>query len=102
MDSTRGDQEQQRRAQGVALVGKANHLAAVVAVGDVSGHQKQDDAGKKLREADEAEVQRTLGDFVDLPSDGHGLHLRGEDDAESRYLEEDEAGISEGNTPASD
>ena len=59
---------------------QGENFAAVEAIGGVAGNEKKKNSGKKLREADEAEVERAFGDFVDLPSDGDGLHLRGEND----------------------
>lgn len=65
----------------------------------MSGHQKKEDARKKLREAGEPQVQGTLIDFVDLPTDGDGLHLRGEDNAKTCQLKKCETRVSEGNAP---
>jgi hypothetical protein len=52
------------------------------------------------REPDKPKIQRALGNFVDLPRDGHGLHLRGQHNAESRHLKKDKTGIGEGFAPA--
>ena len=51
--------------------------------------------GKKLRQAHQAEVERALGDFVDLPADGDGLHLGGEHDEKPRGLKQPVGGIGE-------
>jgi hypothetical protein len=66
-----------------------------VAVGGVPGDEEEQDAGKKLCEADEAEVERSVRDFVDLPADGDRLHLERGHDEEARDLVEREVGIRE-------
>jgi hypothetical protein len=54
----------------------------------VTGNQEEQNRGQELRQAHEAKVERPPGSFVNLPADCHGLHLRGENDAEARYLEQ--------------
>jgi hypothetical protein len=72
--------------------------AAVEEIGGVSGEEKQDEAGSELGQADVSEIERALGDFVDLPSDGYGLHLERYDDEEAREGVADEVGIGEGDS----
>src|SRR5690349_8739342 len=48
-------------------VASDQNLFAVEDIGDMARHQEEDNAGKELRETDEAEVERALGNFVDLP-----------------------------------
>ena len=91
-----GDPEQHGRTATEADIAKGKKFAAVVAIGNVAGNEKEQNAGKELREADEAKVQRALGDFVNLPADGDRLHFGGQDDAESRHLIEPKGRIGEG------
>ena len=62
--------------------------------------EEQENAWEELGQADEAEIQRPLRDFVDLPADRDRLHLPGEYDEETRQLEKNETGISESDSPA--
>ena len=55
--------------------------------------------GSKLGQADVSEIERALGDFVDLPSHGDGLHLQRDDDEEARERVGDEVGMGEGDSP---
>ncbi len=96
--SANRDRQQQRRADRESRVADGENLAAVEAVGRVPRHEKKQDAGKELREAHEAEIERTLRDFVDLPADRDRLHFRGKHDAESRDLIEHKSGIGERDT----
>ena len=41
------------------------------------GDQEQKDAGQKLRQPHQPEVERPVRQPVDLPGDRHRLHLRG-------------------------
>jgi hypothetical protein len=81
------EREQQGEAHRESGIAGGEHVAAFEAVGGVAGNRKQQDSREKLREADVAEIERALGDFVDLPSHGHRLHLDGDDDQKSRDLE---------------
>ena len=51
--------------------------------------------GKNWVRADESEVEGAAGELVDLPADGHGLHLDGDDAEKSRGLVEPEVGDNE-------
>ena len=70
-------------------------FAAVENVGDVACQEKQNNTGEELRQADEAEVEGALGDFVDLPADGDGLHFEGEHDEAAGALKNLECRIAE-------
>ena len=93
------EQKKRERTGGKSSAAEDEHFFAVETVSDVTGDKEEEDAGEKLREADETEVERALGDFVDLPADGYGLHLGGENDAESRDLVEDKGGIRKDDAP---
>src|SRR5579872_6577530 len=64
----------------------------------MTGYEEQQNSGKKLSETNQAEIQRTFGDFVDLPSHGDRLHLDGNLDEESCQLINGEIRILERNT----
>ena len=91
--------QQKQRAEGETAVAPDEKPATVEDVGGVSGEEKQDDAGCKLGQADVSEIERALGDFVNLPSHGNGLHLDRHDDEESGERVGDEVGIGEGDAP---
>src|SRR6266849_4545582 len=93
------DREQKRRTQGEAGIAPHQQLAAVVEIGGVAGEEKQHEAGQKLGQANVSEIERALGDLVDLPSHGNGLHLERYDDEEARERIRDEVGMSEGYSP---
>jgi hypothetical protein len=65
----------------------------------VARDQEQENAREELGQADEAEIQRPLRDFVDLPADRDRLHLPGKYDEETRQLEKNETGISKSDSP---
>jgi len=94
--TAKSDREQQRRAHPEADVADGEDSRAVVAVGGVSRERQENDSRQKLHEADEAKVQLAVGDFVDLPHYGDGLHLGGENDEGSRDLVQREGRIGEG------
>src|SRR5271167_662818 len=96
--STPTDGEQQSRAQAVSRVARHQQFAAIKEIGGVSGEEKECEAGGKLGQPDVSEIERTLGDFVDLPSHGHGLHLQRYDDEEARDSVGDKVGMGEGDT----
>ena len=83
-----GYQQQQGGAQDMAAVTQHQHQAAIEAIHDVPGDQEEKNARKKLCETHQAEIERTLGDFVNLPAHRHRLHFQRENHAETRYLEE--------------
>ena len=74
--------------------------AAVIAIGHLPDHQHQQDAGDELHEADEPEVERIAGQFVELPADRHHQHLVGhrgrharEPELHERAVPQDEVGV---------
>jgi hypothetical protein len=86
------DQRQDRRAIEPALQGaereqggtnRLDHLAgarngaAVEMIGGLADRQRQHDDGKELHQADQAEVERIVGEVVELPADRDRLHLVG-------------------------
>ena len=46
-------------------------------IGGLADHQRQHDDGKELHQADQAEVERIVGEIVKLPADRDRLHLVG-------------------------
>src|SRR5580692_177689 len=53
----------------------------------MAGDEKEEDPGQELCQSHEPEIERPLGDFVDLPADRNRLHLVGEHDREAGRLE---------------
>jgi len=58
-------------------------------------NKKQNDAGKKLRQTDQPEIERPLGNFIDLPADSNSLHFRGNHNKKTRRLKFQKSGIAE-------
>ena len=59
-----------------------DHLS--VPVRDMARNEEQQHSRQKLREADKPQVERSLGQRVDLPGDGNSLYLQPELDDEPR------------------
>ena len=59
------------------------------------GYQEQQKPRQKLRKTHQTQVQRPLGDLVDLPPHRNRLHLQGDFDQESSQLVNGEVRISE-------
>ena len=71
--------EQEQRANPKPAVAGLQNALARETVGSVAGDQEQQDAGCKLRQANQAKIERAMGERIDLPAHGHGLHFgRGE------------------------
>jgi hypothetical protein len=71
-----GDQHQ--RATARPQLTEADHLSAVVAVGDVADWDGEHHQRQKLREPYETESERAVGDVVELPGQRHHRHLVGQ------------------------
>ena len=65
----RGDPHQPGRRQERDAVAPAQHLAAIEPVGDLAGRQHQEELRQELGEPDQAEMQRAVGQLVDVPAD---------------------------------
>ena len=88
-------EEEERRAKGEAHVTENYKAAAIEAIDGVPGGKKKGDAGKKLGEADQSEIEGALGDFVNLPADGDRLHLERRNNTKAGDGEGDKVGIRE-------
>jgi len=60
----------------------------------VAGDQEKEDAGRKLREANQSKIERPMRERIDLPAHRDGLHLSRASDEDSRRHEQTEIGIS--------
>ena len=90
MPAAHRNKQQEARAERVSRIASAQHLAAIEAVGRVSGNQKQQDARKKLRQPDQPEIKRALRDVVNLPSHGNSLHFDSGHNQEASNLKQHE------------
>ena len=79
-------------------VGDHGDAAAVEAIGDHAGDQEQRQHRQKLGEADETEIKRIAGQFVDLPANRDIEHLQGRAVGQAHHREGDETAIA--NQPA--
>ena len=59
-------------------------------------YREQQNPRQKLRQPDQSQIQRALGDLVDLPSHCDRLHLYRRHDHETRNLKQREGGMSKG------
>ena len=56
-------------------IARRENRFSIVAVRDLSGRQHQHDERQELREPDQAEIERILGDRIHLPAHRDALHL---------------------------
>src|ERR1019366_5707867 len=82
--------DQRQGAEGLRCIAAEDDGAAVVAVGDVSGSEHEEDDGGEERQPGEAERERGVGNLVDLPGDSDGLRLRAKNDQQAGRLVEAE------------
>src|SRR5256885_11294449 len=87
--------QKKNKTQTKPYVAANQDFAAVENVGDVARQEEQNNTRKELGQADKAEVEGALGDFVDLPADGDGLHFEGENDEAAGGLKNLERRIAE-------
>lgn len=57
--------------------------------------QEQHKSGQELRQPDVSQVQRAMGDLVDLPSHRHRLHFERDHEKEARERIRNKIGITE-------
>jgi hypothetical protein len=61
----------------------------------MAGPQDQHQEGRELRQADQAEVEQAVGEFIHLPADGHAHHLDGDGAQEARQEVEGNVTVAE-------
>src|ERR1019366_2924625 len=81
------------RGERIDAVRGAHDQAAVVTVGGVAYQQRQHDRRHELDQPDQAEIERAVGELVDLPADGHGQHLVAHGGGEPRQPEQHEGPV---------
>src|SRR5258705_12764478 len=67
----------------------------------MTGNQEQKNIRKKLRQTDEAEIQRPPRDLVNLPSHGNRQHLQGSNNGEALYFVQRKVSVMECSQPGS-
>ena len=87
MQAGAGELEQSQGAGDLEAIADEDDLPAVKAVGDVAGREQEEQAGQKLGQAGVAQVERTVGDGVDLPGNGQRLRRRAQNGGHARQLE---------------
>ena len=65
------------------------------------GHQKQQDPRQELSQPHQAQIERAMGQSVDLPAHGHCLHFAGDGGQHARRHVVSEIRVPKGNTSAS-
>ena len=71
-----GEDREGQRHEGHRGLGREHDEPAVAAVGHDPADQREHDDGHDPGEAHEAQGQRRVGQQVDVPVEGHDLHLR--------------------------
>ena len=84
-----------RPRQRIDAVRSAHDQAAVVAVSRMPDQQREHDRRHELDQSHQAEIERAVGEFVDLPADGQGQHLIAHGRGEPRQPEQDEGPLLE-------
>jgi hypothetical protein len=87
--------QQQQGAQREAAAAGLQDALPRKTVRRLARDEKEQNAGKKLRQPHQSEVQRTMRQPIYLPGDGHGLHLRrsGRQNADTQVIAE--VGVAE-------
>ena len=98
-ESTQRIEEQQRRAHAKSSVAGHQQFSPVERVRRMPRDQKQQDARRELGQPHQAQVERPLRDFVDLPADRDRLHLEAGYDQKTSQLVKRKVRIREGNAP---
>ena len=88
--------QKEDRAQRFDNNAQRHHGSPVIAVGHVTGHQRQAERREKLSQTDQAEVERPARQIIHLPAYGHGLHLNGQGDTQPGGPIALEAGVGKG------
>ncbi len=98
-ESAQRVEEQQGRAHAKSRIAGHQQFSPVERIRRVPRDKKQQDARRELGQAHQAQVERPLGDFVDLPADRDRLHLQSGNDQKTSQLVEGKVRIREGNAP---
>ena len=77
------EREQSNGAENLQPIAKQDDVTAVEAVGHVTGRKKEKKPRKKQRQAGITQIQRPMGDGVNLPGDGYRLRLGAQNDGDS-------------------
>ncbi len=80
----------QGRGHRVEHIASSDYQAPIEAVCSHAGGKEQRKHGKKLEQPDEAEIKHAAGNLVDMPANGDGQHLDGENIACAGGDEQDE------------
>ena len=70
-----GSRHQQQRHQGLDDQAHRDNAAPVRPVCHVPSHQREQQGGQKLVQANQAQIPRAAGQLVHLPAHGHEQHL---------------------------
>ena len=89
-----GADGERERGQRLADLADAGDHAAVEQIEHLSGNDRHRDQRKELHEADEAEIERIVGQGVDLPADRHPLHHEGAVGERARAPEQHERAVA--------
>ena len=92
---SRGPDGEQSRGEPGHRHGHCDEAPSIVAVGQMAGHQHQQEGRDELDETDEAEVERIAGQVVHLPSHRDRLHGERKGGAEASDPELDERPLAQ-------
>ena len=83
-----GLKKQQCGIHRTSRVADQEHTTPVESVGSVTSGKREQDTGKKLNQANIAEIKRPMRHLKHLPADRYRLHLGGDDGQCARSLKE--------------
>ena len=91
-----GESKQRPGAQDLEAVAAQDDPAAVESIGDVSGREKEEQAGQEQRQPGVAEVEGTMGKGIYLPRHRNRLGLSSQDHGDAGELITPEVARSKG------
>ena len=96
-DIVAGQQRDQQRGGRDRLDDLAGdqHEAAVVAIGHLSDHEEQQHRGNELDQPDQAEIERIVGQRVELPADRDDQHVVADRHGDPREPEQHERPVAQ-------
>ena len=80
MQAMQGEGQQRQGAQDLEKVADQDHQAPVVAVGNMARRQQKYQPGQKQHQPRVAQIDRPVGDLIDLPGYSHRLGFGAHDD----------------------
>ena len=90
-----GEHEQGHADENLDGEGRQDDFSPIEAIRGQTARQREQEGGKKLRQADHAQGEGTVRERVDLPAHGHAEHHHRHRGTEARGHEEKHVAVSE-------